>query len=109
MTLVSLAERHCIPCNVGIPPLKGAELKSFSAQLPGWKVIKRHHLEKTFLFKDFKEALAFTNKVGALAEKAGHHPDILLSWGKVIITLWTHKINGLAEADFVFAAKVNTL
>ncbi len=71
----------------------------------GWKVIQDHHLEKEFLFKDFQEALAFTNKIGALAEKEGHHPDLLLSYGKVTIQLWTHKIDGLSENDFIFAAQ----
>jgi len=69
-------------------------------------VVREHHLVKEFEFEDFKEALAFTNKVGALAEELGHHPDIHLAWGKVRLILWTHKIDGLAEADFIFAAKV---
>ena len=76
---------------------------------PDWKVVAEHHLEREYKFKDFKEALQFTNRVGELAEKENHHPDIHLSWGKVELTLWTHKINGLAESDFVMAAKIDEL
>ena len=106
----SLSNKQCIPCRGGIPPLKGATLVQLFEQLRnGWAVIDEHHLEKEFRFKDFREALEFTNKVGALAEEQGHHPDISLAWGKVKITVWTHKIDGLTESDFVFAAKVDTL
>lgn len=75
----------------------------------GWKVVDEHHLEKEYRFTDFKSALAFTNRVGGLAEEEGHHPDILLSWGKVVIQLWTHKINGLSESDFILASKIDAL
>ena len=90
--------------------MKGEELNKLKEQLGGsWEIIDEHHLEKEFTFKDFKEALAFTNNVGALAEEQGHHPDIYLAWGKVKITLWTHKINGLTESDFILAAKIEEL
>lgn len=89
--------------------MKGKELESYQRQLPGWKIVDEHHLEKTFTFPDFKRALAFTNQVGDLAEQQGHHPDIHLAWGKVTITIWTHKINGLTESDFVLAAKIDRL
>lgn len=105
-----LAEKECVPCKGGTPPLKGAELEEFSRKLGGgWKVVDGHQLEKQYKFKDFREALEFTNKVGALAERIQHHPDIYLAWGEVKLTLWTHKINGLTESDFVFAAKVDAL
>jgi len=105
-----LADEKCIPCSLGTPPLKGEELKSYHSQLnDDWNVMDEHHLERSFRFKDFKEALAFTNQVGELAEQEGHHPDLFLAWGKVKITLFTHKIDGLSEADFVFAAKVDQL
>lgn len=101
-----LSKKNCTPCRGGIPPLQGDPLERLHRQLgKGWKVIQEHHLEKEFLFKDFQEALAFTNKIGVLAEKEGHHPDILLSYGKVTIQLWTHKIDGLSENDFIFAAQ----
>ena len=105
-----LTEKKCLPCRGGIPPLKGKELQAVYEKLGGgWQVIDEHHLEKEFLFKNFREALAFTNKVGALAEEEGHHPDIVLAWGKVKLTLWTHKIDGLTESDFILAAKAESL
>jgi 4a-hydroxytetrahydrobiopterin dehydratase len=101
-----LSKKTCVPCTAGVPPLKGKELNAYLQELGNhWKVVDEHHLEKEFFFPDFKEALAFTNKVGALAEEEGHHPDIFLSYGKVVIKLWTHKINGLSESDFILAAK----
>lgn len=100
-----LASMECVPCKGGVPPLAGEELQRYLADLGGdWAVVDGHHLEKTYRFKDFREALDFTNRVGELAEAVGHHPDIHLAWGKVVLTVWTHKIDGLHEADFVFAA-----
>ena len=104
----SLAEKQCIPCKGGVPPLKGAELTRLRAELGGeWNVVAEHHLEKEYRFNNFREALDFTVKIGALAEAQGHHPDIYLAWGKVKFTVWTHKIDGLTESDFVFAAKAD--
>lgn len=97
-----LANKKCIP----LPPLKGEALVGLLSQLGnGWQIIQEHHLEKEFSFENFKQALAFTNKVGEIAEQEGHHPDIMLSYGKVVIQLWTHKIDGLNESDFILAAK----
>jgi 4a-hydroxytetrahydrobiopterin dehydratase len=108
--MADLAQKECVPCKGGVPPLKGDELKKLTQQLGnGWQVVNEHHLEKDFKFKDFRAALDFTNRVGELAEQQNHHPDIYLAWGKVNLTLWTHKIDGLTESDFVFAAKVNNL
>jgi 4a-hydroxytetrahydrobiopterin dehydratase len=105
-----LAEKECVPCKGGTPALKGEELQNFSRKLGSdWKVVNEHHLEREYKFKNFREALDFTNKVGELAERIQHHPDIYLAWGQVKLTLWTHKIDGLTESDFVFAAKVNQL
>lgn len=105
-----LASRECVPCKGGVPPLKGQQLIDLQRKLGHeWNVVDEHHLEKTFTFKDFREALAFTNQVGELAESVGHHPDIYLAWGKVRITIWTHKINGLTDSDFVLAAKIEQL
>lgn len=106
----NLLEKKCVPCSIGAFPLTKDEIEEYLKDLKeGWKVIDDIKIEKTFKFKDFKEALDFTNKVGALAEKEGHHPDIYLSWGKVIIYLWTHKIKGLHENDFIMATKIDTL
>jgi len=105
-----LAQKECVPCKGGVSPLKGDDLKALAEQLGGgWRVIDEHHLERESKFKDFRAALDFTNRVGELAESQNHHPDIYLAWGKVKLTLWTHKIDGLTESDFVFAAKVNKL
>lgn len=103
-----LAKRECIPCRGGVPPLTGPEAAGLLDELGGgWRVVDGHHLEKEYRFKDFRTALAFTNRVGELAETQGHHPDISLSWGRVRLTVWTHKIDGLTESDFIFAAKAD--
>lgn len=105
-----LASKECVPCKGGVPPLKGADLENLSKEISvEWNVIDEHHLEKEFTFSDFQEALSFTNLVGEMAEEQGHHPDIYLAWGKVKIVIWTHKINGLTESDFIFAAKSDSL
>lgn len=105
-----LSGKTCIPCTMGIAPLEGMKLKQLSQQLSSdWKVIEEHHLEKEYLFKDFAEGLLFTNKIGQLAEQEGHHPDIYLSYGIVKIHLWTHKIDGLSESDFILAAKCDEI
>jgi 4a-hydroxytetrahydrobiopterin dehydratase len=104
-----LADKKCVPCRGGVPPLKGKELDKLHKVVPQWTVIDEHHLAREFTFPDFAEALAFVNRVGAVAEEQGHHPDILLAWGKAEITLWTHKVNGLTESDFIMAAKINRL
>jgi len=74
-----------------------------------WAIENEHHLQREFRFPDFRQALAFVNRVGEIAEQEGHHPDMLLSWGKVEVTLWTHKIDGLTESDFIMAAKIDRL
>ena len=108
--MAALAEKECVPCKGGVPPLKGGELERLRKELnSGWQVVQEHHLEREFKLQDFREALAFTNKVGELAEVQGHHPDIYLAWGKVKIAIWTHKINGLTESDFVLAARIDRL
>lgn len=105
-----LAEKQCIPCKGGVPPLKGAELETLRSQIEAdWALVDEHHLERHYHFKNFRQALDFTNQIGELAEAQGHHPDICLGWGKVDVKVWTHKINGLTESDFIFAAKVDEL
>ena len=101
-----LASKSCTACQGGIPPLKGQELQDMSEQLAGgWLVVDEHHLEKAYTCDDFRQALDFTNRVGEVAEEQNHHPDIYLTYGKVKIQIWTHKIDGLTESDFIFAAK----
>ena len=103
----TLARRDCVPCRGGIPALRGEPLLTLHRALAhGWALIDEHHLEKEFHFPDFASALVFTNRVGAIAEEQNHHPDVLLRWGSVTLSLWTHKIDGLTESDFVLAAKI---
>src|ERR1700694_5979849 len=107
--MADLAGKTCVPCRGGVSPLKGKELQDLAKQVSGGKVINDHHITKSFTFPDFKAALAFVNKVGEVAESQGHHPDVLLGWGKAEITTWTHKINGLTESDLILAAKLDQL
>ena len=110
MKAKDLAKKKCVPCKGGVPPLKGKELKKLlEAVNSNWRLIRQHHLEKAYKFEDFREALDFTNRVGEMAERQNHHPDIYLAWGKVKVTIWTHKIDGLTESDFIFAAKTDQL
>ena len=107
--MTELADKSCVPCKGGVPPLKGESLNALADQLTTWQVVDEHHLTRTYTFKDFVEALAFTNSVGKIAEEQNHHPDIYLTWGKVRVDIWTHKIDGLTESDFVFAAKCDKI
>ncbi len=107
--MTELANRNCVPCRGDTPPLKGEELDGLRRQVPDWEVVEEHHLRRAFKFKNFREALGFVNRVGELAEEQGHHPDISFGWGYAEVTVFTHKIDGLTESDFVFAAKVDTL
>jgi 4a-hydroxytetrahydrobiopterin dehydratase len=104
-----LADQTCIPCRGGVPPLGAEVIKSLSAELPDWEVFHHHHLFRAYRFPDFRTALNFVNRVGAVAEEQGHHPDLLLAWGKVEVTIFTHKIDSLTESDFVLAAKIERL
>ena len=99
-----------MPCTTEMKPLQGKALENLKAHLPaGWEIVQGHHLRKEFRFPDFKQALAFTNHIGKIAEQEGHHPDIYLAWGKVVVKTWTHKVNGLTESDFILAGKIDTL
>jgi 4a-hydroxytetrahydrobiopterin dehydratase len=106
----SLVSEKCVPCRGGVSPLKGDELAALGRELgSSWRIVEEHHLEKEFSFPDFAKALEFTNRVGAIAEAEGHHPDIYLAWGKVRVTIWTHKIDGLTRSDFVLGAKIGRI
>jgi len=107
--MADLASRECVPCRGGVPPLKGDELTKLSTQLKAWEVVEEHHLRKVLKFSNFREALDFVIKVGELAEEQGHHPDICFGWGRAEITIWTHKIDGLTESDFILAAKIDQI
>ena len=104
-----LADRKCVPCAGGTPPLRGEQLEKLQARLDGWDVVEGHHLSKLYAFKDFAGAMRFVDRVGELAEREHHHPWIHFTWGKVKIEIWTHKIDGLTESDFILAAKIDRL
>lgn len=105
--MAPLADRKCVPCRGGVPPLKGAELDKLAARLPLWKVVDEHHLVRTLRFPDFARALEFVNTVGRIAEEQQHHPNVFLAWGRATIEIYTHKIDGLTESDFILAAKID--
>lgn len=105
-----LAEKKCVPCTHDVPQLNTPQLRILHEQLgDGWRLVHNHHLTKSYRFRNFVQALDFVNKVGNLAEEQGHHPDVYLAWGRVRLDIWTHKIDGLTESDFIFAAKADRL
>ena len=104
-----LSARECVPCRGGVPPMKGEGIQNLLAELSDWEVVREHHLRKEYKFKNFRESLDFVNRVGELAEEQGHHPDICFGWGTAEIRIWTHKIDGLTESDFILAAKIDNL
>ena len=102
-----LANKECVPCRGGTPPLSRDEVEDLLRELDGWTVEQEYHLTRPYKLPDFAQALAFVNRIGRIAEEQNHHPDIYLAWGKVRVEVWTHKIKGLTESDFIFAAKVD--
>ena len=103
----SLASKHCVPCHGGVPRLGREEIEPLLSQLDGWEVVEEHHLSKAYKFRNFADALAFVNRVGAVAESEGHHPDISFGWGYARIEIYTHAIGGLSESDFILAARID--
>lgn len=106
---MQLAEKKCIPCSGATPRLDHEAVEKMRGEVPGWSLIGDERLHRTYKFPDFKTALDFVNRVGAVAEEEGHHPDLLLTWGKVEATIYTHAIGGLSESDFILAAKISKL
>ena len=104
-----LAKKKCVPCRGGTPPLGAEEIRTLLEQLKDWESVDDHHLTKTFTFEDFVSALGFVNRIAEIAEAEDHHPDLSLAWGRVGVEIWTHKINGLSESDFILAAKIDVL
>ena len=102
-----LAGKHCVPCHGGVPRLTAEETEPLLAQLEGWRVLEEHHLSKEYRFPNFADALAFVNRVGAVAESEGHHPDIEFGWGYVRLKIYTHAVDGLTESDFILAARID--
>jgi|SRR5947209_969110 len=107
--MAGLAERECVPCRGGVPPMRGDEVNELLRELKGWEVVEEHHLKKSYSFKNFREAIGFVSRVGELAEEQGHHPDICFGWGRAEITIYTHKIDGLSISDFILAAKIDAM
>ena len=105
---MDLTQKKCKPCEGGVPPLTEEQTNSLLKQIPSW-TIKEGNVFKQFKFKDFKEAMAFVNKVAGIAEQENHHPDITISYSQVSIGLWTHAINGLSENDFILPAKIDDI
>ena len=103
----NLADKQCVPCQGGIPPMKEEEISKYLKKVKNWEVIENHQIKKKFKFKDFKSALKFVNEVGEIAEEEDHHPNICFTWGEVIIEIYTHKIDGLHENDFILASKID--
>ncbi len=104
---VQLAQKECVPCKGGVPPLPKDKTDELLRELDGWSIEQEYHLTKTFRLPDFAAALEFVNRVGAIAEQQNHHPDVYLAWGIVRLEVWTHKIKGLTESDFIYAAKTD--
>lgn len=102
-----LSTKHCVPCHGGVPRLTGAEIGPLLAQLEGWEVVAEHHLSKAYEFGNFADALAFVNRLGAVAEAEGHHPDVEFGWGYARLKIYTHAIDGLSESDFILAARID--
>ena len=105
---MSLADNTCVSCRGGVPPLESEKIQELLGQLEsGWLLNDQGHIERTYEFPNFADALAFTNRVGNVAEIEAHHPDLYLAWGKCKVEIWTHKIKGLTESDFFLAAKAD--
>jgi 4a-hydroxytetrahydrobiopterin dehydratase len=105
LAMSGLAQRTCVPCRGGVPPLTSEQIAPLLAQVEGWEVVDNHHLAKRYDLEDFAQGLELVNRIGAIAEEQGHHPDLYIAWGRVEVKIWTHKINGLTESDFILAAK----
>lgn len=106
---MTLIQKKCVPCEGGMPPLGAEKIKEYSAQLKNsWDVLENKKIRREFVFKGFKEAIVFVNKVAEIAEQEDHHPDIHIFYRKVVIELWTHAVGGLSENDFIMAAKIET-
>lgn len=107
--MTRLCELSCKACRGDLPRLTGEPMAAMLRQLEGWQVVEEHHLRKAWKFPDFAAALAFVDRVGALAEQENHHPEIWFTWGRVRVEIHTHKVDGLTEGDFILAAKIDEL
>ncbi len=106
---MGLAEKNCVPCRGGVSPLTSSEIAPLFRELRNWVCNEDRRLVKSYKFDDFKSAMELANKIAIIAESEGHHPDLLVRWGELRIDLWTHKVDGLTESDFILAAKIDQL
>jgi 4a-hydroxytetrahydrobiopterin dehydratase len=104
---MNLAEKKCLACTGDLPRLSAEEQKNLIKELNDWKIDQDGHLNRVLKLDDFKAAITLANRVGDIAEAEGHHPDLLVRWGELAVTIWTHKVNGLTESDFILAAKID--
>ncbi len=107
--MTDLADKKCVPCRGGVPPLAREEIQPLLARVDGWHVEADKKLTKSFKFKDFMGPVKFTNAIAEVAEEEGHHPDLYVAWGELRAIIWTHKVDGLTESDFILAAKIDRL
>jgi 4a-hydroxytetrahydrobiopterin dehydratase len=105
--MTALARMKCLPCEGGVPKLSSAEIAPLAAEVPRWDVVERHHLHRIVKTREFVDALDLATRIGRIAEKAGHHPDLLVAYGRLEITVFTHSIGGLSQSDFILAAKID--
>jgi 4a-hydroxytetrahydrobiopterin dehydratase len=105
---MSFKDKHCVPCEGGVPPIGDDEARALLAQVPGWR-LEKGRLCRLFRYRDFAEAMRFVNRMAEIAESEGHHPDFSVSWNAVDVSLSTHAIGGLSENDFILAAKIDQL
>ena len=106
---MALKDKECIPCRGGVPPLTEREIEPFIKELADWQVIEGKKIRKEIKFDDFAQSMEMANRIAELAEREGHHPDLLVRWGELVIEIWTHKVDGLTESDFILAAKIDDL
>jgi 4a-hydroxytetrahydrobiopterin dehydratase len=104
---MELAEKKCLACSGELPKLSDVEIEKLLKEVDGWQIDGDQHLFKSFKKKNFQEALDLANQVGLVAEEEGHHPDLLVRWGELKITIWTHEVSALTESDFIVAAKID--
>lgn len=107
--MTKLARMSCKACSGDKPALRGDELRIYADEVPEWAVVKEHHLERTFKFPDFGQAMDFAMRIGMLAEEENHHPTVTFTWGKVSVRIYTHKVDGLTEGDFILASKIDAM
>jgi 4a-hydroxytetrahydrobiopterin dehydratase len=106
---MALADQQCVPCRGGVPPLESGAIQPLAQQVPAWQVVEDKKIRRDFQLPDFAAGLVLVNRIGVEAEAQGHHPDLYLAWGRVTVEIWTHKVSGLTESDFILAARIDRI